>query len=153
MQSSRIMSSGGGAGAEEQEPSEPHGSVSSSSTPSYEPTVFHLNEGHAAFAPIARVASLIRNGSSHEDAMRMTRETTVFTTHTPVPAGHDRYDPGRAADALERVLEAACMSRETFCDLGREHQGNHDELLCMTVIALRMSTFVNGVAQLHGEVR
>ena len=118
----------------------------------HEPTVFHLNEGHAAFAPIARVASLMKNGLNHEEAMKAVRDTTVFTTHTPVPAGHDRYDPGRAADALYRVLEASGMSREDFCSLGREHQDNHDDLLCMTVVALRMSTFTNGVAQLHGEV-
>ena len=118
----------------------------------HEPTVFHLNEGHAAFAPIARVASLIKKGVSHEDSMRMVKESTVFTTHTPVPAGHDRYDAGRAADALQRVLEAACMSRDAFCELGREDPGNHEELLCMTVLALRLAGFVNGVAQLHGEV-
>ena len=118
----------------------------------YKPTVYHLNEGHAAFAPIARVASLIELGMSHEDAMRAVKETTVFTTHTPVPAGHDRYDPGHVADALQRVLEAACMSREAFCALGREYPDNHEDLLCMTVMALRMSCFVNGVAQLHGEV-
>ena len=118
----------------------------------YEPTVYHLNEGHAAFAPIARVADLIEQGHTHEEAMDMVKRTTVFTTHTPVPAGHDRYDPGRAADALARVLDLAGLSREYFCALGREHPDNHDELLCMTVVALRMSNFVNGVAQLHGEV-
>ena len=74
----------------------------------YQPTVYHLNEGHAAFAPIARVAKLIKNGLTHDESMKAVRDTTVFTTHTtPVPAGHDRYDPGRAADALHRVLDEA----------------------------------------------
>ena len=118
----------------------------------YEPTAYHLNEGHAAFAPIERVAQLLREGHTHEDAMDMVKRTTVFTTHTPVPAGHDRYDPGRAADALERVLDSAGLSREHFCAMGREHPHNHEEMLCMTVVAMRMSNFVNGVAQLHGEV-
>ena len=118
----------------------------------YEPTAYHLNEGHAAFAPIERVAHLVREGHTHEEAMDMVKRTTVFTTHTPVPAGHDRYDPGRAADALERVLDLAGLSREHFCAMGRENPHNHDEMLCMTVVAMRMSNFVNGVAQLHGEV-
>ena len=118
----------------------------------YEPTVYHLNEGHAAFAPIQRVANLIEQGNTHEEAMDMVKRTTVFTTHTPVPAGHDRYDPVRAADALDTVLDLAGLSREYFYALGREHPDNHEELLCMTVVALRMSNFVNGVAQLHGEV-
>ena len=118
----------------------------------YHPTVYHLNEGHAAFAPLARVASLIEQGLSHEEAMGVVKQTTVFTTHTPVPAGHDRYDPGRVADAMQRVLEAACMSREAFCNLGREYQDNHEEFLCMTIIALRMAGHVNGVTQLHGGV-
>ena len=115
-------------------------------------TVFHLNEGHAAFAPIARVAGLIREGLSHEDAMRIVRDSTVFTTHTPVPAGHDRYDSNRAADAVQSVLDAAGLSRDAFHALGREHPENHDEMLCMTVLALRLAGFTNGVAQLHGEV-
>ncbi len=118
----------------------------------YEPTVYHLNEGHAAFAPIQRVANLIEQGNTHEEAMDMVKRTTVFTTHTPVPAGHDRYDPSRAADALDTVLDLAGLSREYFYALGREHPENQEELLCMTVVALRMSNFVNGVAQLHGEV-
>ncbi|MAJ47942.1 MAG: hypothetical protein CBC35_11860 [Planctomycetes bacterium TMED75] len=118
----------------------------------YEPTVYHLNEGHAAFAPIQRVANLIEQGNTHEEAMDMVKRTTVFTTHTPVPAGHDRYDPSRAADALDTVLDLAGLSREYFYALGREHPDSHEELLCMTVVALRMSNFVNGVAQLHGEV-
>ncbi|MAB29964.1 MAG: alpha-glucan phosphorylase [Planctomycetaceae bacterium] len=118
----------------------------------YEPTVYHLNEGHAAFAPIYRIGKLIREGLSKEEAIEQIKESTVFTTHTPVPAGHDRYAADRAADALGRTLESAQMSREEFEALGREHPENHDEQLCMTVLALRMADFVNGVAQLHGEV-
>lgn len=118
----------------------------------YEPTVYHLNEGHAAFAPIYRLAKLIGEGLSKEDAIEQIKKSTVFTTHTPVPAGHDRYEAGRAADALGRTLESAQMSREEFEALGREHPENHDEQLCMTVLALRMADSVNGVAQLHGEV-
>lgn len=118
----------------------------------YEPTVYHLNEGHAAFAPIARVASLIEQGHTHEAAMDIVRKTTVFTTHTPVPAGHDRYDCAQVADAMTRIFVAAGMSRASFCDLGRVNPGDHDEMLCMTVVAFRMSSFINGVSELHGEV-
>lgn len=118
----------------------------------YKPTVYHLNEGHAAFAPISRVANLIKQGMSHEDAMGLVKRTTVFTTHTPVPAGHDRYEPGHVANALHRVLDEACLSWDSFFELGRENPDNHEEFLCMTVLALRMAGFVNGVSQLHGEV-
>ena len=117
-----------------------------------EVSVHHLNEGHAAFAAIKRIAMAVKNGSSLQNAIEHVRHTTVFTTHTPVPAGHDRYDPAAAAEAMQQVLHEAGISPEEFADLGRVNRGDTSELLCMTVLALRLSKFVNGVAQLHGEV-
>ena len=114
--------------------------------------VHHLNEGHAAFAAIKRVADSVQNGLPLEAAIEYVRNTSVFTTHTPVPAGHDRYEPAAAANAMHQVLAEAGISHESFEDLGRVHPGETNEQVCMTVIALRLARFVNGVAKLHGEV-
>ena len=116
------------------------------------PTVHHLNEGHAAFAAVERVARLVESGMERSDAIREVRASTVFTTHTPVPAGHDRYDARDAAAAMSTVIRRASLTPRTFADLGRERPGDRDEPMCMTVLALRLARQVNGVARLHGEV-
>ena len=115
-------------------------------------TVHHLNEGHAAFASIQRMAGMIDGGASIDEAIERIRASTVFTTHTPVPAGHDRYDPPAAVHAMHQVLQRCGLSPEQFVDLGRVHPGDHHEQLCMTVLALRLASHVNGVAQLHGVI-
>jgi starch phosphorylase len=115
-------------------------------------TAHHLNEGHAAFAAVERVARLVESGEDLDTAIARVRASTVFTTHTPVPAGHDRYDPKAAASAMSSVLKRAGLSPRAFADLGRETPGNAKETLCMTVLALRLAAHVNGVAKLHGEV-
>ena len=115
-------------------------------------TVHHLNEGHAAFAALERVARIVENGGDLAGAMEKVRSSTVFTTHTPVPAGHDRYQPRAAAAAMSTILKRAGLTPRAFADLGRERPGDHDEPLCMTILALRLSAHVNGVAGLHGEV-
>ena len=116
------------------------------------PTVIHLNEGHAAFAALQRVADLVRAGSPATEAIDAVRRTTVFTTHTPVPAGHDRYDPETVAAQLRAVARTAKIAPEELLALGRELPANDREPFCMTVLALRLSGRANGVSQLHGEV-
>ncbi len=115
-------------------------------------TVFHLNEGHAAFASVARLAALRRKGQSLEDALQAIRRSTVFTTHTPVPAGHDRYDADMVADALQSCWKEAGLSRRVFLDMGSERPTDPKAPFCMTVLALRTAEHVNGVAALHGRV-
>ena len=115
-------------------------------------TVHHLNEGHAAFATLERIARLVEQGVDLEVAREKVRGTTVFTTHTPVPAGHDRYEPRAAATAMSSVLKRAGITPAAFADLGRERPGDRTETLCMTVLALRSAAHVNGVAKLHGEI-
>ena len=115
-------------------------------------TVHHLNEGHAAFAAVERLARIVQGGGQLADAIEKVRASTVFTTHTPVPAGHDRYQPKAAAAAMTSVLKRAGITPRTFADLGRERPGDTAEPLCMTVLALRLARHVNGVAGLHGEV-
>lgn len=116
------------------------------------PTVCHLNEGHAAFANLERLRVLTAKGRKFETALKQVRKATVFTTHTPVPAGHDRYQPKMAAKWLKRTMAALNLSTQQLADLGREVPGDKLEPLCMTVLALRTAERVNGVAALHGEV-
>ncbi|MBX3355402.1 MAG: alpha-glucan family phosphorylase [Phycisphaeraceae bacterium] len=114
-------------------------------------SVLHLNEGHAAFATIARAAQLVATGVKLEEALLQVRRTSVFTTHTPVPAGHDRYDARSVIRALRGTLRASGMSPKVLLTLGRERPGA-DEPFCMTALALRLAEHCNGVAALHGRV-
>jgi starch phosphorylase len=114
------------------------------------PTVWHLNEGHAAFCGLERMARAVESGMALELAERTVAARTVFTTHTPVAAGHDRYDLARCAELLRPTLRRAGMRAADLARLGQE--GGPDGPLCMTVLALRLSKHVNGVAALHGEV-
>lgn len=116
------------------------------------PSVFHLNEGHAAFVAIERLRVLRECGMPMSEAMAKVRATTVFTTHTPVLAGHDRYTHEDVAAALAQTIRAANISTRDLANLGREIPAAVKESFCMTVLALRTSRFANGVAQLHGEV-
>ena len=116
------------------------------------PTVVHLNEGHAAFASIERARALVAKGKGPEKALEAVRASTVFTTHTPVPAGHDRYDVKAVAKFMKGHLTDLGMTAQAFADLARERPGDREEPFCMTVLGLRTARAVNGVAALHGEV-
>jgi starch phosphorylase len=114
--------------------------------------VFHLNEGHAAFASLERLRREVERGRTFPRALERVRRSSVFTTHTPVPAGHDRYPPELVQRHLAAVVKPLGLGTQGLADLGRERPGDRDEPLCMTVLALRTSAQVNGVSSLHGEV-
>ncbi|MDG2422585.1 MAG: alpha-glucan family phosphorylase [Phycisphaerales bacterium] len=116
------------------------------------PTVIHLNEGHAAFAAVAKMAELVQGGMDLEEAKQLVRSSTVFTTHTPVPAGNQRYDANKLREALKPVLEPAGLDPDMVTQLGRENPDDQHEAPCMTVLALRLAERVNGVSELHGAV-
>jgi starch phosphorylase len=117
------------------------------------PGVLHLNEGHSAFAVLEAVRMRMEDeGIGFEAAVPRVSREVVFTTHTPVPAGHDRFDAVLVEEHLGPMREALGLSPETFMGLGRERPGNHDEAFCMTVLALRLSRRANAVSALHGEV-
>lgn len=116
------------------------------------PTVFHLNEGHAAFCQLQRLRALRDAGVGYDSAIDRVRRATVFTTHTPVPAGNQRFDNKLVLRNLAALATRIGLSAEDFLDLGREEPGNRDERFCMTVLALRLSEHNNGVAALHGQV-
>jgi len=118
----------------------------------FKPSVVHLNEGHAAFAAVERVRALMARGRSFDAALDAVRQSTVFTTHTPVPAGHDRYGAKDVGRYLRPILKELGLSAEAFADLGRERPGDRQEPVCMTVLGLNTARNVNGVAELHGHV-
>jgi glycogen phosphorylase len=115
------------------------------------PTVFHLNEGHAAFCALERLRQLIASGESFEGARKRVRQTTVFTTHTPVPAGNDRFAPKLALKYIGRYAKPLGVSEQELLAAGRERPHDRDEEFCMTVLALRLAEHCNGVAALHGD--
>ena len=117
-----------------------------------EPTVYHMNEGHSAFLALERVRRLMeRRGLSFAEAREFASASLVFTTHTPVEAGHDYFSP----DQMNRYFGAYAgrlgISWDEFLGLGRTGPNDHGDF-CMTVLALRLASYRNGVSRLHGEV-
>ncbi len=118
----------------------------------FEPSVLHLNEGHSAFAALeATAVRMEREGLSFEEAAFETASRCVFTTHTPVPAGHDRFDAGLALEHLAPLRDRLHLDDYGLLGLGRHHPDDPNEELNMTVLALRMAQRVNGVSYLHGR--
>jgi glycogen phosphorylase len=117
------------------------------------PGVLHLNEGHSGFAVLEAIRiRMEEEGISFEAAVPRVSREVVFTTHTPVPAGHDRFDAGLVEEHIGLLREALGLSQESLLGLGREYPNNSDELFCMTVLALRLSRRANAVSALHAEV-
>jgi starch phosphorylase len=116
-----------------------------------DPSVYHLNEGHAAFVVLQRIRDFCEQGWSFDDALAEVRRTTVFTTHTPVAAGHDAFPFHLVEQHLTGAWGDLGGYREKFLALGHYDNGS-GPLFNMTALALRASAAVNGVSQLHGEV-
>ena len=115
-----------------------------------EPSVYHLNEGHAAFLALERVRALVEErGLSFDDAVDVVRRSTVFTTHTPVPAGNERFERKLAETYLAPLGTVAGIPLETLLGLG---DAPGDEAFGLTPLALRTARFANGVSRLHGSV-
>lgn len=116
-----------------------------------EPTVFHLNEGHAAFSPLERVRRLVKEGHGLDEAISLVRSQSVFTTHTPVPEGNDRFEPSLVMKYFPDLPKELGVSKEEFLGMGREDEHDKKEPFCMTVLALKLADHCNGVAALHGD--
>ncbi|MDR3237847.1 MAG: alpha-glucan family phosphorylase [Spirochaetia bacterium] len=116
-------------------------------------TVFHMNEGHAAFLTIERIAlTMQENKMTFNEAHEFVTSSSVFTTHTPVPAGNDRFDPELIDEYLSSYYKRLGITRDSFLALGRENPADKSELFCMTVLALKTACAANGVSKLHGSV-
>lgn len=116
------------------------------------PDAIHLNEGHCAFAPFQAAVDELEDAGSWEAACDRVRGRFVFTTHTPVPAGHDRFGWDAVNATLGPWRDFVGLPEGAFMDLGRVNPSDLDEPLCMTVVALRLAAATNGVSKLHGRV-
>jgi starch phosphorylase len=115
------------------------------------PTVFHLNEGHSAFLQLERMRELVEEqGLSADEALERLRASTVFTTHTPVPAGNEVFDPELVRRALGGLVERCGLGWEELLALGKSGPGENG--FGLTPFALRTSQYANAVSELHGAV-
>ena len=114
-------------------------------------SMVHLNEGHAAFSLLERIKDRVQNGMTYEDAAGQVRCTTVFTTHTPVPAGHDVFPFFLMEKYFHTYWPALGLDRDRFLQMGI-HPQDPGTGFNMTAFALRMSQYRNGVSKRHGEV-
>lgn len=117
------------------------------------PSVVHLNEGHAAFAVLELTRHLMkRDGQPFGNAQRLAAGMTVFTVHTPVEAAVDRYEPALIRQGLEPLRDQLRISEKQLLGLGRINDEDDKEPFCPTVLALKMSQYRNGVSALHSRV-
>jgi starch phosphorylase len=117
----------------------------------YNPSVWHLNEGHSAFLNLERAREIIASGHSFEEARKEIYTSSIFTTHTPVPAGNDEFPEWLIDKYFSNLIPEIGLDREQFFSLGRNPNpwGN---TFSMPVLAIRMSGYRNGVSELHGQV-
>jgi starch phosphorylase len=117
------------------------------------PGVLHLNEGHSGFAVFEAIRTRMEEeGLDFYAAARQIPREVIFTTHTPVPAGHDRFSPGLIEEHLGPLRDQLCISHENLMGFGRENPTDYGEPFCMTVLGLKLARRVNAVSSLHGEV-
>jgi len=117
-----------------------------------QPSNFHMNEGHAAFLTLELMREKMAAGATLEEATTKTRQECIFTTHTPVEAGHDRFTSDLIQYAAHKFSSDLGLKHDAFMDLGRVQAGNAQEPFCMTVLALKHSRAANGVSELHGQI-
>jgi glycogen phosphorylase len=117
------------------------------------PKVLHMNEGHSAFATLEMIRLRMKDdGLTFDDALREVAACSAFTTHTPVAAGHDRFDTGLIEEHLSPLYADLGLSLDAFMGLGRVDPHRAEETFCMTVLAFKTSRRANAVSNLHGVV-
>ena len=115
--------------------------------------VYHCNEGHAAFIGIERIRNLIaKKRLSFSEALEVVRSSSLFTTHTPVPAGHDAFPEEMLRQYMSHYPDVLGITWDQFINLGKTNPNDHNEKFSMSVLACNLSQEVNGVSWLHGEV-
>ncbi|MDO5341229.1 MAG: alpha-glucan family phosphorylase [Bacteroidia bacterium] len=117
------------------------------------PTIYHCNEGHAAFCGLERLSNYIaKHNLDFDVAKELVKTSTLFTTHTPVPAGHDAFEENLIRTYLPHFAGRMNISWEQFMNLGRMYRNNPNEKFSMSVLATNLSQEVNGVSKIHGRV-
>lgn len=117
-----------------------------------EPRVWHMNEGHSGFMLLERLRDFTRQGFSWGEAVQAVKSTTMFTTHTPVPAGNEVFDMGMVAKYTGEYAKTMNVSNEQILDLGKSYPEGGGQPFNMTAFALRFARYSNGVSKLHGDV-
>lgn len=117
------------------------------------PTIYHCNEGHAAFCGLERLSNYVtKHNLDFDVAKELVRTSTLFTTHTPVPAGHDAFEENLMRTYLSHFPGRVNISWEEFMNMGRIHHDDPNEKFSMSVLAVNLSQEVNGVSKIHGRV-
>ncbi len=114
--------------------------------------VYHCNEGHAALCNVQRLVEYVREGMSFTHALELVRASSLYTVHTPVPAGHDYFDEGLFAKYMSGYPQMLGISWDEFIGMGRMNPDDKKERFCMSTFACNTSQEINGVSWLHGEV-
>ena len=114
--------------------------------------IYHCNEGHAALCNLQRLCDYIDEGLSFNQAMELVRASSLYTVHTPVPAGHDYFDEGLFGKYMGGYAHKLGISWDEFIGMGRTNPDDHEEKFCMSTFACNTCQEVNGVSWLHGEV-
>lgn len=127
------------------------GGVRALRTLGYNPEVWHMNEGHSAFMALERAQEYVSSGHSFEDAILKIKKSSIFTTHTPVPAGSDEFPHWLIDKYFSQLWPEFDLTREEFIDLANRQQ-SWGETFSMPLLAFRFSGQVNGVSELHGQV-
>lgn len=116
------------------------------------PDIYHCNEGHAALCNVQRIVDWVSKGYTFNEACEIVRTTSLYTVHTPVPAGHDYFDEGLFAKYMSQYPALMGTNWDTFMGMGRINPDGKGERFCMSTFACNTSTWVNGVSWLHGQV-
>lgn len=114
--------------------------------------IYHCNEGHAALINVERICDYVAQGMSFNQSLELVRASSIYTVHTPVPAGHDYFDESLFGKYMGNYPEKMNISWNDLMDLGRNNPGDVNERFCMSVFACNTSQEVNGVSWLHGKV-
>ena len=114
--------------------------------------VYHCNEGHAALCNVQRLVDYVQSGLSFNQALELVRASSLYTVHTPVPAGHDYFDEGLFGKYMSGYPQMLGISWDEFIGMGRQNPDDHGERFCMSTFACNTCQEVNGVSWLHGEV-
>ena len=114
--------------------------------------IYHCNEGHAALINVQRICDYVATGLTFNQAIELVRASSLYTVHTPVPAGHDYFDEGLFGKYMGGYPAKMSITWDDLMDLGRNNAGDKGERFCMSVFACNTSQEVNGVSWLHGKV-